>query len=386
MLSVDAKWVHPLPMDTEIVLPDTGGVKVTLIEANHCPGSCLFFFEGKQTVNAGDSTYHSAFVGTARIFRYLHCGDFRACPQHVEHPSVKGKRMDLIYLDTTYLDPKYCFPPQRMVIDACAELACRIVKNGGDTDLMGQSPGDMKNSVKDWLGTSSDSPEKKAMETKGPAGSDSVLVVFGTYTIGKERIVKAAARALNTLVWCEPRKRGFFECQASLDPELQTLIGDDPLKCGIHVRPLQDITSDRLLEYLELWKGRWSKVVGMRPTGWTYTPPSGADTANLQNIVQRDQSRIYNWSYLRPMRNSTPTVMLYGVPYSEHSSFFELTCFALSIQYVRMIATVNVGSAKSRAKMNLWFEKWETERKRREKNAADGRKDAVIVARHQEYW
>jgi DNA cross-link repair 1A protein len=122
MLSVDPRWVHPLPMDIETELPDTGGVKVTLIEANHCgwippkdltsltlrtgPGSCLFSFEGKQTVNAGDSTYHSAFVGTARVFRYLHCGDFRACPQHVQHPSVKGKRLDLIYLDTTYLDPK----------------------------------------------------------------------------------------------------------------------------------------------------------------------------------------------------------------------------------------------------------------------------------------
>lgn len=112
-------------MDTETILPDTGGVKVTLIEANHCelnsayrnqtqvaligPGSCLFLFEGKQTVNAGDSTYHSAFVGTARIFRYLHCGDFRACPQHVQHPNVQNKRLDLIYLDTTYLDPKVRF-------------------------------------------------------------------------------------------------------------------------------------------------------------------------------------------------------------------------------------------------------------------------------------
>jgi len=36
MLSVDPKWVHPLPMDAETELSDTGGVKVTLIEANHC--------------------------------------------------------------------------------------------------------------------------------------------------------------------------------------------------------------------------------------------------------------------------------------------------------------------------------------------------------------
>lgn len=36
-LSVDLKWVHPLPFDTPSVIPNTGGVQVTLIEANHCP-------------------------------------------------------------------------------------------------------------------------------------------------------------------------------------------------------------------------------------------------------------------------------------------------------------------------------------------------------------
>ena len=36
MLSVDKKWIRPLPMDTPIEVPDSGGVKVTLIDANHC--------------------------------------------------------------------------------------------------------------------------------------------------------------------------------------------------------------------------------------------------------------------------------------------------------------------------------------------------------------
>ena len=123
MLGVDPKWVHPLPMNVATTIPQTGGVQVTLIEANHCayafrrlcrsdvhlatgPGSCLFLFEGKQTVDAGDSAYKSQYVGSAKVFRYLHCGDFRACPQHVLHPAVKGKRIDHVYLDTTYLDPK----------------------------------------------------------------------------------------------------------------------------------------------------------------------------------------------------------------------------------------------------------------------------------------
>ncbi|KAI6008986.1 hypothetical protein EDC04DRAFT_2775125 [Pisolithus marmoratus] len=51
MLSVDPKWVHPLPMDTPTVIPDTGGVV------------------GPQTVHAGDSAFKSPFVGSSKIFR-----------------------------------------------------------------------------------------------------------------------------------------------------------------------------------------------------------------------------------------------------------------------------------------------------------------------------
>ena len=36
MLAVDRKWIHPLPMNTPVEVPNTGGVKVTLIDANHC--------------------------------------------------------------------------------------------------------------------------------------------------------------------------------------------------------------------------------------------------------------------------------------------------------------------------------------------------------------
>lgn len=45
----------------------------------------------------------------------------------VLHPDIARARIDTCYLDTTYLNPKYCFPPQPQVIEACAQLARKTV-------------------------------------------------------------------------------------------------------------------------------------------------------------------------------------------------------------------------------------------------------------------
>ncbi len=170
-----------LPFDIPTVIPNTNGVQVTLIEANHCPGSSLFFFEGKQTVNAGDSTYKAPYLGCSRVFRYLHCGDFRASPKHVLHPAVKGQRIDHVYLDTTYLDPKvrrrgtyyfipslilskYTFPPQPLVISACAELARRIA--------IGAPIKDNSSTMTTWLNSA-------PQDVKGKRKTERILMVVG---------------------------------------------------------------------------------------------------------------------------------------------------------------------------------------------------------------
>ena len=134
----------------------------------------MFLFEGKQTVNAGDSAYKSAYVGSSKVFRYLHCGDFRASPQHVLHPAIKGKRIDHVYLDTTYLDPKYCFPPQSQVISACAELARRIV-SGESLQGHAGSKDKKEGRVDGWLKVLGKSKESVQSQTK----TGKTLVVVG---------------------------------------------------------------------------------------------------------------------------------------------------------------------------------------------------------------
>jgi DNA cross-link repair 1A protein len=112
-----------------------------------------------------------------------------------------------------------------------------------------------------------------------------------------------------------------------------------------------------------------------------YTSPVGSDLSpSITSILSRAASRpLFTYASLHPSRNSTSTLTLYGVPYSEHSSFFELTCFAMSLEWDRMIATVNVGSAISRAKMDKWVDKWKAERKK-------SGKIEVIKYRELDYW
>ncbi|CAK5281927.1 unnamed protein product [Mycena citricolor] len=383
MLSVDKKWVHPLPMDTPTLIPDTNGVRVTLIEANHCPGSSLFLFEGKQTVNAGDSTFKSPFVGSHKSFRYLHCGDFRASPQHTFHPAVKGKHIDHVYLDTTYLDPKYTFPPQPLVISACAELAKRLKK--------GQPLSNATGVIDNWTTPMSGKGKEKA-------SPDRMLLVVGSRILlarnelsrarpspasaARADCLTAVAQATNSKIYCDSRKAAILKCQP--DPELHALLTSNPLDADVHILPLGMISFDKLQQYLDRFKGHFTKLVGFRPTGWTYSPPVGTtQSPTLASVISQTQAKSFSHENLRPARSArTPggdALQLFPVPYSEHSSFFELTCFALSVSWSRMIATVNVGSESSRGKMSRWIQKWEAERKKMKKGE-------MVPHRRSDYW
>jgi len=214
--------------------------------------------------------------------------------------------------------------------------------------------------------------------TKGRDNGGRVLLVIGTYSIGKERIVKAVAQALNSKIYCDARKTALLRCED--DKELEALLTSDPLEATVHLMPLGTIAADRLKIYMDRFKGVFTRVIGFRPTGWTFSQPNGTDQMpSITSILARTSQKDFTYADLRQSLKSTSTVQLYGVPYSEHSSFYELTCFAMSFSWIKMIATVNVGSERSRGKMAKWVEKWETERKKRGI-------DTLVTPRHDDYW
>ncbi|KAF2203546.1 DRMBL-domain-containing protein [Delitschia confertaspora ATCC 74209] len=368
-LRVDPKWVVDLKFENKTEIPGTEGVHVTMIPANHCPGSSLFLFE-KELVKETSS----------KLQRVLHCGDFRACQAHIEHPllrpdvvdAVSGKnrqqKLDVCYLDTTYLNPKYSFPPQEQVIQACADMCVSLNKPRADkTDGFEQMKKERagEGMVKFVRKSTDTTPDDTNIGMHATKERGRLLVVVGTYSIGKERVCIGIAKALNSKIYAPANKQRI--CKALEDEELNGLLTKNPREAQVHMTPLFEIRADTLEEYLRDYRDQFSRVVGFRPSGWNYRPPNSrfTESPSVQTVLYSPNWKSsFSMRDLVPQRGSTKQASCFGVPYSEHSSFRELTMFCCALQIEKIIPTVNVGSAKSREKMKSWCERWAVERKK----------------------
>lgn len=382
-LRVDPRWIIDLEFEKKVEVPGSNGVHVTMIPANHCPGSSLYLFE--KMLNKGK---------TPKAQRVLHCGDFRACPAHVEHSllkpdvidSISGQtaqqKIDVCYLDTTYLNPKYAFPSQEDVTQACADMCvslnkAKVDKDDGFEQMKAQRAGGKmtkfvrQESKEDHLPDHpavEDSPVKPAARKESMTEAKArgpLLVVVGTYSIGKERICLGIARALNSLIYAPAGKQRI--CAALEDEELLSRLTNDPRKAQVHMTPLFEIRAESLGDYLAEYSDRFTRAVAFRPSGWNYRPPGSRFTESpaVGTVLYSENWKSgYSMRDLMPQRGSNQRTATYGVPYSEHSSFRELTMFCCSLRIDKVIPTVNVGSAKSREKMKLWVERWNTWKKK----------------------
>ncbi|KAJ1270796.1 hypothetical protein BS78_06G079000 [Paspalum vaginatum] len=274
-LSVNSDYICPLKLDTEY---DIEGAKVTLLEANHCPGAALIHFQ-----LSGGKTY-------------LHTGDFRASKSMQLHPLLQRGRINLLYLDTTYCNPKYKFPSQEDVIDFVVRTAQIYLKKQPKT-----------------------------------------LIVVGAYSIGKENVYLAISQALEVPIYTDASRRRILHSfgWSNLSERISSCNQSSPL----HVLPIGSVNHENLKKYLETLNQRFLAVLAFRPTGWTFSEATGK-----------------HLDLIKPSSNGSITI--YGVPYSEHSSFTELRDFVMFLRPQKIIPTVNVGNATSRDKMQAHFREW----------------------------
>lgn len=365
------KFVIELEFDKSYDIPGTDGATVTMIPANHCPGSSMFIFE--KPVGSGTGK---------KLKRILHCGDFRACPDHVRHPLLKpnlpdlstGKlrhqKIDICYLDTTYLNPRYSFPPQDDVIQATAELCATLAADPDNQEVLDQSKVPVGNAtVSKYFQT--DKTVNKLEAVDPTKGKRRLLVICGTYSIGKERICVAIAKALGSKIFATPSKIKI--CKQLDDPELSELLTSDPTKAQVHMQMLMEIRAETLQEYLNSYKPHFTHIVGFRPSGWNFRPSNGKaigansvpSTISTQQILHTKAWRTrFKTQDFVAQRGSTKEAMCFGVPYSEHSSFRELAMFLMCLRIDKVIPTVNVGSEQTRKRMKGWIDKWMSDRRK----------------------
>ncbi|KAL5021367.1 hypothetical protein ScPMuIL_000522 [Solemya velum] len=244
---------------------------------------------------------------------HLHTGDFRASASMEMYPALANVSVDTLYLDTTYCDPSYAFPSQQAVINFTVKVAKSAVEDNPKT-----------------------------------------LIVCGTYTIGKERIFIAIAEALNCKVCVNRDKKNVLDCLE--DNNLKSRISLQYDQSRLHILPMGKLNPKNLEEHLSKHKARYNNLLAFEPTGWTFS----------NKKVCLDQ--------IRP-KYSQYGIKIYGVPYSEHSSYLEMKRFVQFLQPKQILPTVNNGNPQNRKKMENIFKEWlqekpgATERKQSSLNA-----------------
>lgn len=291
---------------------------------------------------------------------------------------IGQQKLDVCYLDTTYLNPRYAFPAQEEVIQACADMCVSLNKpQADDNDGWAQTKRERAGEgMAKFVRRESEVKQEEdghkdvdCMKVKTKSNTTKargrLLVVVGTYSIGKERMCLGIARALKSKIYAPAGKQRICACLE--DPELDALLTNDPREAQVHMTPLFEIRAETLDDYLNGYRDRFSRAVGFRPSGWNYRPPNSrfVENPSVQTVLHsQNWKSTYTMRELVPQRGSTSRCSCFGIPYSEHSSFRELTMFCCALRIDKIIPTVNVGSAKSREKMKAWCEKWTAEKKK----------------------
>ncbi|KXJ71870.1 hypothetical protein RP20_CCG019455 [Aedes albopictus] len=233
-INVQEEFYRLVDLHETITIDD---VRITALDANHCPGAVMFLFQLPTGTNI------------------LHTGDFRASSDMEEYPEFWNMDVHCIYLDTTYLSSKYAFKSQwESITEACDVVRTILNRNIGAR----------------------------------------VLIVCGSYLIGKEKVWAELAAQFNYKVWTEPNRR---KALAAVDDALQNQwLVDDAKFADIHVLSMNKLSYD--------YRGRIN-IIGVE-----YSEHSSFD--ELKRFVRflRPHDVISTVPYGNSNQNKTPQVPL----------------------------------------------------------------------------
>ena len=284
---------------------EIAGVSVTLIDANHCPGSVVFLFElpdGRKHLHTGDFRYtpdllsaHGGLLRTAaNVPQYLSDGE------SADHKQIG---LTTCYLDTTYCDPLYTFPTQAAAVDFCVTAARSEGFNAAST-----------------------------------------LFLVGTYTIGKEKVMLALSKAMDKPIYVEPAKHKILE-QLEMPADDFARFTTDASATNLACAKLHELSLGALRARKRKPHGGriYSTIVAFKPTGWSMGRSHGAGGRKKQK-----QQRLAGSGPPATLgmadgvsKQQRDGCILYSVPYSEHSSYSELCEFIAATRPRRIVPTVN---------------------------------------------
>ncbi|XP_068153897.1 DNA cross-link repair 1A protein [Drosophila tropicalis] len=206
-IKVDDVYINEIDIDQTIIIDN---IEITAIDANHCPGALMFFFK----LSSGQTI--------------LHTGDFRANSDMESLPIFwNNPQLDVLYLDTTYLNKNYDFCHQSESIDRAISLVQEFHNKHRDKRI---------------------------------------LHVCGAYVIGKEKIWLTVAKEFQLKVWTEPHRRTAIDCLHL--PDAETYLYDDPNEANFHIIGLGQISYPSLVQYFDLYQDKYDMILALRPSGW----------------------------------------------------------------------------------------------------------------------
>lgn len=316
-------------------------VTVTLLDANHCPGAVMFLFKffnkekklTKSILHVGDFRWNRDIIlhqtGSSSLSPLNPFLKIPTQQQQIIEKTTKEKEqafsIDELFLDTTYCERKYSkVPVQKEVISETIQVIQR------------------------------ESCQPKEEKT---------LFLFGSYSIGKERLYLSVAKHLKKKVYVDSNRHRILKAAFSSrgiplyqsntnsmvwgnnknnsgESILRDLITTHRSETNLWVVPIGHLNKEKMNEYLTKYASctggalqrNYTRVVGLRPTGWTF---------------QQSSTSLITKTF------SCRSILCYGVPYSEHSNFSELVDCLFCLRPLKIIPTVSVFKSKQQCDLLL---------------------------------